>query len=191
MFFLTLPPASPPHQGKQRGILQQLFLPRPSHFCHKLAPFCTKYKLQFRSLDMYVLFQRSNLMGVGLNSSLIRCSSNDTKDETKQSASVISTSQPCFCGTLGQVVVWGLIFNMQNQWLYLKLVSCSVGLKPVCLSVETEIRHCVELHTALFKGLFTYYVSQFWGFRHPSSPFGLPPLPPSSSFVSICPTPLY
>ena len=50
--------------------------------------------------------------------------------------------------------------------------------------------------TRLHKGLFTYYVSQIWTFLDPpppprqqSSSFGLPPLPPSSSFVSICSTP--
>ena len=48
------------------------------------------------------------------------------------------------------------------------------------------------------KGLFTYYVSQNQGFLDPPSPlcqqwsaFGLPPLPPSSAFVSIYPTPLF
>ena len=46
----------------------------------------------------------------------------------------------------------------------------------------------------LVKGLFTYYSSQNQGFLDPLrqqwSAFGLPPLPPSSAFVSICPTPL-
>ena len=47
----------------------------------------------------------------------------------------------------------------------------------------------------LVKGLFTYYSSQNQGFLDPLrqqwSAFGLHPLPPSSAFVSICPTPLW
>ena len=46
----------------------------------------------------------------------------------------------------------------------------------------------------LVKGLFTYYSSQNQGFLDPLrqqwSAFGLPPLLPSSAFVSICSTPL-
>ena len=100
-----------------------------------------------------------------------------------------------------------LLWNQQGyleQLVFLDNIIFSKYFYSQCLQINYIISYYVYFiiiyiilyyimsYLILFKGLFTYYVSQKQGFLHPPSPlrqqwsaFGWPPLPPPSAMVSI------